>query len=150
MPMTEEQSKWLAMKEQERQTKYKTYLSELAEKENEKALKQQAKGSKGKDKKDDKGKKSKEAKVSISSSQQNIPPPPPILEDPEEIMQNKFPAFDGFEYPDAQGALRCEQLEECNRVYEALSKKFPNVDMNIIERALVTPQDRNLVCYIFF
>lgn len=145
MPVTEEQTKWLAMKEQERQTKYKIYLNELDEKEKEKEAKQQAKATKGKDKKGDKGKKPKDAKATVSSLE-NIPPlPPPVLEDPEEIMQNKFPVFDSFEYPDAQGALRCEQLEECNRVYEALSKKFPNVDMNVIERALVTPQDRIMV-----
>lgn len=157
MPMTEEQQKWLATKEQERQTKYKDYLADLAQKENEKEQKLQAKAAKGKDKKKENkdkpkkdGKANPAATTTITVTQENLPPEPPVLEDPYDIMQKKFPIFDADEYPDAQGALRCQQLEECNRVYEALAKKFPNVDMSIIERALVTPQDRHLVSLIFF
>lgn len=155
MPMTDEQQKWLAMREQERQTKYKDYLAELALKDSEKEQKLQAKASKGKDKKKEgKDKPKKDTKsnqtVTITTTNNNnpdLPPPPPVLEDPIEIMEKKFPIFDADEYPDAQGALRCQQLEECNRVYEALARKFPNVDMSIIERALVTPQDRHIdVC----
>jgi hypothetical protein len=144
MPMTDEQTKWIAMKEHERQIKYKEYLNDLTKREKENESKTQSKSTK-----ETKGKNApkKENKASAGSTRRDVPPipTPPVLEDPEEIMQNKFPVFDSFEYPDAQGALRCQQLEECNRVYEALSKKFPNVDMNIIERALVTPQDRNVV-----
>lgn len=35
------------------------------------------------------------------------------------------------------------QLEECNKVFSALAKDNPNVDFAVIEKALVTPQDRS-------
>jgi hypothetical protein len=149
MPMTDEQTKWLAMKEHERQVNYKEYLHDLTKKEkdtkvsNTASSKSTTKGTNGKN-----STSSSKKEIKSTTTRRDIPPippPPPVLEDPEEIMQNKFPIFDSFDYPEAQGALRCQQLEECNRVYEALSKKFPHVDMNVIERALVTPQDRNVV-----
>ncbi len=111
--MTEEQQKWLAMREQERQSKHKEYLNELALKESEKDQKQQAKNAKGKDKKKDnaKEKPKKDPKKPAPAQTQDpapLPPPPPVLENPEEIMQKKFPVFDADEYPDAQGSLRFE------------------------------------------
>jgi hypothetical protein len=34
------------------------------------------------------------------------------------------------------------QLEECNKVFAALARENPNIDFSIVEKALVTPQDR--------
>ena len=109
--MTEEQQKWIVMREQERQTKYKDYLADLSAKEYEKEQKIQAKAAKGKDKKKenkDKGKKEPKPTPApiATTTQEFIPPAPPVLENPVDIMQKKFPIFDADEYPDAQGALR--------------------------------------------
>jgi hypothetical protein len=156
MPMTEEQQKWLTMREHERQMKYKHYLTQLAEGEGggtgdtsgdkKNGTTGSGKG-KGKGKKNGKSANGNGMPAIASASAPTLSAVGAVaeLEDPEEIMEKRFPIFDREEYPDAQGALRCQQLEECNRVYEALSKKFPGVDMNVIERALVTPQDRNMV-----
>lgn len=135
MPMTEEQQKWLLMKETDRQNKYKAHLQGLGSGE----------GNGGPTKSNEKDVKDKNRKTSTIMPAIAIGTEIPILENPHDIMEKKFPIFDSEEYPEAQGELRCQQLEECNRVYEALSKKFPNVDMNVIERALLIPQDRNTV-----
>ena len=137
MPMTEEQQKWLQMKETDRQNKYKAYLQGLGSGDGDgDPTKSNAKDVK------DKNRKTSTVMPAIAiGTHTEIP----VLENPHDIMEKKFPIFDSDEYPEAQGDLRCQQLEECNRVYEALSKKFPNVDMNVIERALLTPQDRNTV-----
>lgn len=154
MPMTEEQQQWLLLKENERQKKYKEYLLLHSTNSNSNSNSSTSvTGNKNKNNEKDKNRKnSKVIMPAIGSSGAGATGGGvmelgggPVLEDPHEIMEKKFPIFDADEYPEAQGALRCQQLEECNRVYEALSKKFPNVDMNVIERALVTPQDRNTV-----
>jgi hypothetical protein len=99
--MTEEQDKWLTMREQERAARNREYYEKIAI---EMAAKEEKSSGKGKGK--GKGKDKKEAKTTPALTTKPAPPSAPKYASATAFMEKHFPNFDGEEYPEAQGALR--------------------------------------------